>query len=91
MTRSETPSLRQIGSPAPILSDRFARLRPQGTLGGTMSTRFLQQVRQLAQGPEGRRLATEAKRLAKDPRTRARIDEARKRLSGGGAGRGKPA
>jgi len=47
-----------------------------------MSTRFLQQVRDLARGPEGRRLAQEAKRLATDPRTRARIDEARRRLSG---------
>jgi hypothetical protein len=46
-----------------------------------MSTRFLQQVRKLASGPEGRRLTAEAKRLAKDPRTRARIDEARKRLA----------
>jgi hypothetical protein len=49
-----------------------------------MSTRFLQQVRQLARGPEGRRITTEAKRLARDPRTRARIDEARRRLAGGG-------
>jgi hypothetical protein len=56
-----------------------------------MSTRFLQQVRQLAGSPQGRRISDEAKRLAKDPRTRARIDEARKRLSGRGAGGGKPA
>jgi hypothetical protein len=59
-----------------------------------MSTRFLQQVKQFASSPQGRKLTTEAKRLAKDPRTRARIDEARKRLSsgrGGSAGRGKPA
>jgi hypothetical protein len=53
-----------------------------------MTTRFLQQVRQFARGPEGRRLTTEAKRLAKDPRTRARIDEARKRLA---AHRSRPA
>jgi hypothetical protein len=53
-----------------------------------MTTRFLQQVRQLARGPQGRRVTEEAKRLAKDPRTRARIDEARKRLA---AGRHKPA
>ena len=49
-----------------------------------MTTRFLQQVRQLARGPEGRRVVTEAKRLAHDPRTRARIDEARRRLSAAG-------
>jgi hypothetical protein len=47
-----------------------------------MSTRFKQQVRQIARGPEGRRIAEEAKRLTRDPRTRARIDEARKRLAG---------
>jgi hypothetical protein len=52
-----------------------------GTSKGTMSTRFKEQVRQLARGPEGRRIAEEAKRLARDPRTRARIDEARKRLA----------
>jgi len=46
-----------------------------------MTTRFLQQVRQVARGPEGRALTREAKRLAKDPRTRARIDEARRRLA----------
>ncbi|MCW2986267.1 MAG: hypothetical protein JWR63_3837 [Conexibacter sp.] len=53
-----------------------------------MTTRFLQQVRELARGPQGRRITEEAKRLAHDPRTRARIDEARKRLA---AGRHKPA
>lgn len=52
-----------------------------------MSTRFLQQVRELARGPEGRRLTQEAKRLAKDPHTRARIDEARRRLAGSATGR----
>ncbi|HWI72587.1 MAG TPA: hypothetical protein VNT55_11570 [Baekduia sp.] len=41
----------------------------------------MQQVRQIARGPQGRRVAEEAKRLAHDPRTRARIDEARKRLA----------
>ena len=58
-----------------------------------MSTRFLQQVRQFASSPQGRKLTDEAKRLAKDPHTRARIDEARKRLSSGSGstGRRKPA
>jgi hypothetical protein len=46
-----------------------------------MTTRFLQHVRELARGPEGRRITEEAKRLARDPRTRARIDEARNRLA----------
>jgi hypothetical protein len=53
-----------------------------------MSTRFKQQVRQIARGPEGRRIAEEAKRLTRDPRMHARIEEARKRLAGH---RGKPA
>jgi hypothetical protein len=60
-----------------------------GDVQGRMSTRFKEQVRQLARGPEGRRVAEEAKRLARDPRTRARIDEARKRLAT--PQRGKPA
>jgi hypothetical protein len=62
-----------------------------GTFIFAMSTRFLQQVRDLARGPEGRRLTQEAKRLAKDPRTRARIDEARRRLSGPATSRRRPA
>jgi hypothetical protein len=45
-----------------------------------MATRFLAQIRELARSPEGCKVAEEAKRLAKDPRTRARIDEARARL-----------
>ncbi|HEY4099040.1 MAG TPA: hypothetical protein VGM33_26170 [Baekduia sp.] len=52
-----------------------------------MSTRFLEQVTKIARGPQGRRVADEAKRLAKDPRTKARIEEARRRL----AHRGRPA
>jgi hypothetical protein len=52
-----------------------------GESKSTMTTSFLKQVRQFARGPEGRRLTEEAKRLAHDPRTRARIDEARKRLT----------
>jgi hypothetical protein len=49
-----------------------------------MPTHFKQQIRQIARGPEGRRIAEEAKRLARDPRTHARIEEARKRLAGHG-------
>jgi hypothetical protein len=52
-----------------------------------MPTSFLKQITKLARGPEGRRVAEEAKRLAKDPRTRQRIDEARRRVMG----RGRPA
>jgi hypothetical protein len=46
-----------------------------------MSTPFLKQVRRLARSPEGRRVADEAKRLSHDPRVKARIDEARRRLA----------
>jgi hypothetical protein len=46
-----------------------------------MTTPFLKQVRTLARSPEGMRVADEAKRLAHDPRVKARIDEARKRLA----------
>jgi hypothetical protein len=46
-----------------------------------MTTRFLKQVRQVARGPEGRQVTREGKRLAKDPRTRARIEEARRRVA----------
>jgi hypothetical protein len=53
-----------------------------GEFKSRMSTSFKKQVSQIARGPEGRRIAEEAKRLARDPRTRARIDEARKRLAG---------
>jgi hypothetical protein len=33
-----------------------------------------------AQSPQGRRLAAQAKRYASDPKNRAKIDEARRRL-----------
>jgi hypothetical protein len=46
-----------------------------------MSTPFLQQVRKLARSPEGKRVADEAKRLSHDPRVKARIDEARRRVA----------
>jgi hypothetical protein len=46
-----------------------------------MTTPFLQQVRRLARSPEGKRVAVEAQRLAHDPRVKARIDEARRRVA----------
>ncbi|MGY1754165.1 hypothetical protein [Blastococcus sp. SYSU D01042] len=49
-------------------------------------------VVQLANSPQGKKAiaqATErAQQLAKDPRTRAKIDEARRRLQGGRGGTG---
>jgi hypothetical protein len=52
-----------------------------------MPTRFLTQLARFARSPQGRRVAEEAKRLAKDPATRKRIDEARRRIMS----RGRPA
>jgi hypothetical protein len=37
-------------------------------------------VRSLARGPQGRRLMDNAQRMARDPRTRQRINEMRGRL-----------
>jgi hypothetical protein len=51
-----------------------------------MATRFLRQLADFARSPQGRRVATEAKRLASDPGTRRRIDEARRRLMRRGGG-----
>jgi hypothetical protein len=46
----------------------------------------LDRISRFARSPQGRRLAAQAKRYASDPKNRARIDQARKRLMG----RGKP-
>jgi hypothetical protein len=45
-----------------------------------MATRFLQQIAKFARSPQGRKVAEEAKRLAKDPATRRRIEDARRRV-----------
>jgi hypothetical protein len=50
-----------------------------------MATRFLQQIAKFARGPQGRKVADEAKRLAKDPATRRKIDDARRRVMKGGS------
>ncbi len=45
---------------------------------------------QLARSPQGRRMADKAVKAAKDPKTRAQIDSARRKLAsrrGGGGGR----
>jgi hypothetical protein len=51
-----------------------------------MATRFLQQIATLARSPQGRKVADEAKRLAKDPATRRKIDDARRRVMKRGGG-----
>jgi hypothetical protein len=45
---------------------------------------------QLARSPQGRKLMTEAQRLAKDPKTRAKIDDARTKLMQRRGGGGRP-
>ena len=41
---------------------------------------FASKLAQLARSPQGRKLMSEAQRLAKDPKTRAKIDDARTKL-----------
>ena len=43
-------------------------------------------IEKLARSPQGKKLMTQAQQLANDPRTKRRIDEARRRLTN----RGKP-
>jgi len=45
---------------------------------------LLSTVTRLAKSPHGRKALDQARKLANDPRTRARIDDARHRLSGRG-------
>jgi hypothetical protein len=45
---------------------------------------------QLARSPQGRKLMSEAQRLAKDPKTRAKIDDARAKIMSRGGGGGRP-
>jgi hypothetical protein len=45
---------------------------------------------QLARSPQGRKLMSEAQRLAKDPKTRAKIDDARTKIMSRGGGGGRP-
>jgi hypothetical protein len=51
-----------------------------------MPSPFLRKIADFARSPQGRKVATEAKRLAKDPSTRRRIDDARRRLTRRGGG-----
>jgi hypothetical protein len=41
----------------------------------------MRQVSKFARSPQGRKALTEAKRLAKDPKTRRQIDDVRRRLA----------
>lgn len=49
---------------------------------------FTQTLAKFARSPQGKQVFREASRLAKDPRTRARIADARKQLQNGKAARG---
>jgi hypothetical protein len=46
-----------------------------------MSASLLKKVAAFARSPEGRRLAEHARRAAKDPKNRARIEQVRARLA----------
>ena len=52
-----------------------------------MSPSLLSKVAQFARSPQGRRMANQAVRAARDPKTRRQIDQVRARL----AQRGRPA
>jgi hypothetical protein len=54
-----------------------------------MSPSLLNKVAQFARSPQGRRLAGQASRAARDPKTRRQIEQVRARLTKRGA-RGEP-
>jgi hypothetical protein len=51
-----------------------------------MSPSFLNRVAQFARSPQGRRLADQAVRRARDPKTRRQIEQVRARLVSRGSG-----
>ena len=51
---------------------------------------FAQTLSKFARSPQGRKVFTEAQRLAKDPKTRAKIADARKSMQRGRGGQGGP-
>jgi hypothetical protein len=55
-----------------------------------MSPSMLNRVAQLARSPQGRRLADQAMRKARDPKTRRQIEQVRSRLGQRGGGGGRP-
>ena len=48
---------------------------------------LIDRITRFAKSPQGRRLTGQAKRYASDPKNRARIDDARRRLMARGKGR----
>jgi hypothetical protein len=42
---------------------------------------LMNRIQRFAKSEQGRKLTEDAKRMAKDPKTRARIDEARRKLT----------
>lgn len=51
-----------------------------------MGSSLFNKLTDFARGPQGRKVADQAKRFARDPATRRRIDEARRRLTHRGSG-----
>ncbi len=52
-----------------------------------MSPSLMSKVAQFARSPQGRRLAGQAMRAARDPKTRRQIEQVRSRMGERGAGR----
>jgi hypothetical protein len=52
-----------------------------GHIPSNMSPSLLNRVAAFARSPEGRRLGEQARRAARDPRNRARIEQVRARLA----------
>ena len=55
-----------------------------------MSPSLLNRVAQLARSPQGRRMADQAVRAARDPKTRRQIEQVRSRLMARGGRRSAP-
>ena len=51
-------------------------------------TSLMHKVSRFARSPQGQKFTRKAKEMAKDPRTRAKIDDVRRRVQGGRGGSG---
>jgi hypothetical protein len=46
---------------------------------------FMKKIQDFAKSPQGKKLVDDAKKMASDPKTKQKIDEARKKFMGGGS------
>ena len=58
----------------------MALREPVTAIFGSVSPSLFSRISKFARSPEGRRLTREAQRLARDPATRRKVDEVRRRL-----------